>query len=814
MSFAQMPRSILNPMKQTQRWLLLLAIVLTNIQQTSAQKRATLSGFIKDAASRETLPGAAVYLPYAKSGTTANAYGFYTITLPADTFTIQVSYVGYQTFRTFIDLRKGSTELDIDLKTADRVLKEVVVSAEAVEKKVSERTEMSVINVPVQQIKEIPALLGEKDVLKVLQLLPGVQSGSEGNSGLYVRGGGPDQNLIILDEATVYNAFHLFGFFSLFNGDALKSVDIIKGGFPARYGGRLSSVIEMNMKEGNQQKFQGEAGIGLISSRATFEGPIVKNKASFLISGRRTYADALIRPALPAGQDGGYYFYDLNAKTNVEINKKNRLYASGYFGRDRFFLSDKSTGDAFSLGVDWGNATGTLRWNHMVNNRLFSNTSFIFTDYNFRNYLTFNVAQQNFSLVYSSGIRDFSLKQDFDFRPDDRHAIKAGVLLTHHTFTPSAVAFVDDFSNTDTTNAERTTAFENAIYIEDDFRVNERLNIQPGMRITHFTPRGGQYLNFEPRFNVNYRLSSDMSVKASYALMNQYIHLLSNTGAGLPTDLWVPATANLAPQRSQQVAAGFAYDIPKTKLQLTIESYYKTMDNIIAYKEGASFVGVGPQESNAERFRWEEAVTSGKGTSYGMEFFLQKKSGRFTGWIGYTLSWTQLQFDELNNGQPFWARYDRRHDISYVNTYRVREEQKGRDGITVSATWVYGTGNAITLPVADQYAPINNPGQGTSDPISNFFFDNYVNQYTGRNEFRMAPYHRLDLGLQLIRKKSWYTRTIEISVYNAYNRKNPYFYFIGAEGRNGLFAPPGSKRVLRQVTLFPIIPSVSYNIKF
>jgi hypothetical protein len=798
--------------KNLTRAICLLFVVLW--QPSQAQRKATLSGYIKDASSKETLLGASVYIPRSKTGTTTNLYGFYSITLPADTVTVVFSYIGYKTTPKVIDLSQGDVSLDVLLSTADKQLKEVVVTADAIEKKESERTEMSVISVPIQQIKDIPALLGEKDVLKVLQLLPGVQSGSEGNSGLYVRGGGPDQNLIILDEATVYNAFHLFGFFSLFNGDALKSVDIIKGGFPARYGGRLSSVIEMNMKDGNQQKFSGEAGIGLLSSRATIEGPIKKDKASFIVSGRRTYADALIRPFLPAGQDGGYYFYDLNAKANVEINKKNRLYASGYFGRDRFFLSDRSTSDVFRLGVDWGNATGTLRWNHMINNRLFSNTSVIFTDYNFKNYLSFNFSNQNFSLVYSSGIRDVSLKQDFDFRPDDKHSIKAGAMITHHTFTPSAVAFIDDFSNTDTTNAERTTAFENAIYIEDDYRVNSRLNIMPGIRITHFTPRGGQYLNFEPRFSMNYRLNADMSIKASYALMNQYIHLLSNTGAGLPTDLWVPATKNLAPQRSQQIAAGWAYDIPKTKLSLTVESYYKTMNNIIAYKEGASFVGIGPQESNADRFRWEQAVTSGQGTSYGMEFFLQKKSGAFTGWIGYTLSWTQLQFDALNNGEPFWARYDRRHDISYVNTYRLREEAPGKDGIVLSATWVYGTGQAITLPVADQYAPINRPGQEpVADAFSSIFTD-YVNQYTGRNQFRMAPYHRLDLGVQFIKKKSWYTRTLEFSVYNAYNRRNPYFYFIGAEGRSGLFAPPGSNRVLRQVTLFPVLPSVSYNIKF
>jgi hypothetical protein len=781
-------------------------------QKSNPQKR-TLSGFVKDASSRESLIGASLYIPELKTGTITNNFGFYSITLPVDTYTLVVSYIGYENQIIRVDLRKTDVELPINLSTADRLLKEVQVVADKLEQKVSENTEMSVISVPVQQIKEIPALLGEKDVLKVLQLLPGVQSGSEGNAGLYVRGGGPDQNLIILDDAIVYNAFHLFGFFSLFNGDALKSVDIIKGGFPARYGGRLSSVIEMNMKEGNQQKFAGEAGIGLISSRATIEGPILKNKASFIVSGRRTYADALVRPFLPRGQDGGYYFYDLNAKANVEINKKNRLYLSGYFGQDRFFIQDKSTGDQFTAGVDWGNATGTLRWNHMINNQMFANTSLIYTNYNFKNYLTFNVANQQFSLVYSSGIRDYSLKHDIDYRPNSKHTIRFGALVTHHTFSPSAIAFVSDFASTDSTNAEITTALESGVYVEDDIRISNRLNLQPGLRMTHFSPRGRNYFNLEPRFSMNYRLNADMSLKASYAVMNQYIHLLSNTGAGLPTDLWVPATQNLKPQRSHQIAIGYAYDIPKTGLALTIESYYKQMDNIIAYKEGASFLGPGPQQGSGNMFRWEEAVTSGQGTSYGFEVFLQKKTGKYTGWIGYTLSWTQLQFDELNNGKPFWARYDRRHDISVVNTYKLREMTDEKEGVIFSATWVYGTGNAITLPVADQYAPINTPGYQRSN-TEDFFFNTYVNQYTGRNEFRMAPYHRLDLGVQFVKQKARHVRTLEFSVYNAYNRRNPYFYFIGAEGRSGFFAPPTSKRVLRQVTLFPIIPSVSYSIKF
>lgn len=804
------------PINQRTRFVIVsMATLLFSTGFLYAQKpgqKHTLSGFIVDAASKERLIGAAVYIPALKTGTSTNAFGFFTITLPADTHSVLVSYLGYYQQQLLINLSREDVQLTIALKTADRLLKEVEVVADAV-KKESERTEMSVIELPIQQIKDIPALLGEKDVLKVIQLLPGVQKGGEGNAGLYVRGGGPDQNLIILDDATVYNAFHLFGFFSLFNGDALKSVELTKGGFPARYGGRLSSVVDMRMKDGNKEEFKGEAGIGLISSRATFEGPIIKNKSSFLVSGRRTYIDALYRPFLPADQDFGYYFYDLNAKLNYQLDAKNTLYLSGYFGRDRFF-GDLGGSDAFSVGVNWGNATANLRWNHLLNNRTFGNASLIFTDYTFQNYYNFNLGADKFSLVYSSGVQDWSLKYDIDYKPNPRHSIKAGALFTRHLFTPSAIAFVDDFTSTDTTSKDQIVSWENALYVEDDIKIGQRLHILPGLRLTHFVPGNSHYVNLEPRFSANYKLTENFSAKLSYALMNQYIHLLTNTGVGLPTDLWVPATRQLRPQRSQQLAVGLAYDLPKQNLLFTLESYYKRMNHIIAYKEGSSFLDAGGQ-SNPDNglFNWEEVVTSGQGTSYGTEFFVQKKKGAFTGWIGYTLSWTQLQFDELNDGKPFWARYDRRHDVSVVTTYQIREETADKNGIRLAATWVYGTGNAITLPIAEQYAPIHNPGQ-RDDTFMDFFNLNYASQYTGRNQFRMAPYHRLDIGLQLTKKMRWFTRTLEFSLYNAYNRKNPYFYFIGNAGGSSFLPGTGTQRTLKQVTLFPVIPSFSYNIKF
>lgn len=783
-------------------FLLLCLIVL----QADAQqnKKNTLSGFVRESGSGEFLIGASIYVPKYKTGTTANAYGFFSITLPADTFDIIVSYVGFTTKAFRIDLRNPA-ELTVEL-SQQTALKEVVISADKYQK-LSETTRMSVIEIPVEQVRDIPALLGEKDVLKVIQLLPGVQKGSEGNSGLYVRGGGPDQNLIILDDAIVYNAFHLFGFFSLFNGDALRSIELTKGGFPARYGGRLSSVLDMSMKEGNKESYHGDIGIGIVSSRATFEGPIKKKKSSFLVSGRRTYIDALYRPFLPSGYDGGYYFYDLNAKVNYEFSEKDRIFVSSYFGRDRFFFSSTIGGD-FSGGISWGNATATVRWNHLYSPKVFSNTSFIFSDYSFTNYIESSFDNQSFKLEYSSGIRDWSVKHDIDFRPNPRHTIKAGAHAIYHTFTPNALVVEGTDVGDGLNKVTRVYAWENALYIEDEIKVGQRWRFNPGVRLTHFAPQNTAYFNIEPRLNMAYQLKHDWALKASYADMNQYIHLLSNTGVGLPTDLWVPSTDILKPQHSRQVAGGVVKDFEKHKFSVSLEGYYKKSDRIIAYREGASFLdAAGGDYENAE-FNWERNVTSGQGWSYGAELLIQKKTGRFTGWIGYTLSWTQLQFDELNNGKTFYARYDRRHDLSLVGIYKLKKEQPGKNGLTLSSTWVYGTGNAITLPIGEYNAPIHQPGKST-----NQYMSQYVSQYTGRNQFRMAPYHRWDIGLQIHKKNPKTVRTIEISLYNAYSRQNPFFYYIGSKS-GGLSPSSGSDRVLKQISLFPIIPSISWNLKF
>ncbi|MEN8732906.1 MAG: TonB-dependent receptor [Bacteroidia bacterium] len=791
---------------------LLLFTLLVCSTSAFAQQTFTLSGYVKEAGSKELLLGVTVYKDDKSAGTVSNNFGYYALQLPAGKHIIVYNFVGYVSVAKEIDISEDQV-LDVNLVGIDSEIGEVLVKGSKTQKKVSEEVRMSTIDVPIKTIKDIPALMGEKDVLKVLQLMPGVQSGSEGQSGLYVRGGGPDQNLIILDGATVYNAQHLFGFFSLFNGDALRSVELIKGGFPARYGGRLSSVIDMNMKDGNKEKYTGELGIGVISSKGLIEGPIAKGKGSFIVSGRRTYIDALTQPIIRSFNDGntaGYYFYDLNAKANYEINSKNRVYLSGYFGRDKFYLRERYEGsiedeiETYSNDVDfgWGNATGTARWNHLFGPKLFSNTSLIYSFYE----LGISSEEQssnssNFTLGYGSGITDYTLKQDFDWYANNDHKVKFGLQATHHTFTPDALVVKDPDFGLNIDRKTEYTSVETGLYVEDEWKISNRLKSLYGLRLSTFTTNNTTYINTEPRISLAYNVKSDLAVKASYATMNQYVHLLSTSGVGLPTDLWVPATDLVKPQNSQQLAAGIAKDFNKQNLSLTVEGYYKTMNNIIGYKEGASFLAIQESDEGLESISWEDNVTSGTGVSYGAEVLLQRKQGKLTGWAGYTLSWTTQQFDELNNGEKFFARYDRRHDISLVGIYEFS------DNITLSATWVYGTGNAITLPIStyqiSEMSSVNSPGR------NNFYWANGT-EYTARNDFRMRAYHRADIGVQVTKEKKKGIRTWEFSAYNFYNRRNPFYYFIGLEDQ----FEPDSKQVLKQISLFPVLPSVSWNFKF
>ncbi len=783
--------------------LILVFIIIVSPLKAQKTEHFTISGYVREAISGESLIGVNIYLSDHKIVTVTNTYGFYSLTLPeSDSIALVVSYVGFTSENVKVSLHKN-IELNINLKP-NIVLNEVTVTADRIERP-SESVKMSTVTLQPAQIKNVPSLLGEKDVLKVLQLMPGVQKGSEGSSGFYVRGGGPDQNLIILDDAVVYNASHLFGFFSVFNGDALKSVELTKGGFPARFGGRLSSVLEMHMKEGNKEEWHGEAGIGLISSRATIEGPIKKGKSSILLSGRRTFADLFELPISKSGLPH-YFFYDFNAKINFDFGRNNKLYISGYFGQDKYGTNTSSANYTEKAGYHWGNSTGTIRWNHLFSNKLFSNTSLIFGQYNFNiNDKSYNIKEDtHYYAEYNSGIQDYSLKYDIDYIPSPNHWLKAGIISTYHKFNP--YAFVEKDEIYDKNIEEKTNQFgiESGFYAEDTWQPHPNLKINAGVRISSFITEKKQYLFPEPRVTAAWHFKNDMALKGSYALMNQYIHMLSNTGVGLPTDLWVPVTDKTKPQRSQQVALGIVKDFEKKNFSFSLETYYKTMDNVLAYKEGSSFIVLNDVTSAAQQ-NWEQKVTVGRSWSYGMELLLQKNTGRLTGWIGYTLSWTPMQFDSLNFGKKFYSRYDRRHDISVVAFYKLSHN------ITLTGTWVYGTGNAISLPSATYPAFSDNNALGSRGRNASIFgySDGLGFDYGQKNNFRMAPFHRLDLGIQFKKEKKWGERTWEISVYNVYNRLNPYFYYLGYDIR-------GDKTygVIKQVTLFPFIPSFSYNIKF
>ncbi len=789
---------------------ILLILQLSDLH-CQVPRQHTVSGFVREKGSGESLIGVYIYVPDRKSGTVTNNFGFYSLTLPeTDSLELVFSYVGFAPETRSTGLRQN-TELNVDM-TSDIVLGEVEITAERTER-ISGSGKMSNVKLQVAQVKSVPSLMGEKDVLKVLQLMPGVQKGTEGSSGLYVRGGGPDQNLIILDDAIVYNASHLFGFLSLFNGDALKSIELTKGGFPARFGGRLSSVLEMNMKEGNRQEWHGEGGIGIISSRFTVEGPLKKDKSSLLVSGRRTYADLFLRPILKIldEENTGYYFYDLNAKVNYDFGRKNKLYLSGYFGKDKFYLKYKSTGYRENVGFLWGNATATLRWNHLFSDRLFSNTSVVFSNYNFGIYDEYKVLSENkdYYAEYYSGIRDFTLKYDLDYIPNPEHWIKAGITGIMHRFNPHAYIQLDVPAEVEIRESDYTDGTETGLYIEDTWQPLQTLKLNAGIRLSSFIAESRIYMYPEPRLSVAWRIKDDLAIKGSYASMSQYIHMLSNTGISLPTDLWVPATDRVRPQHSEQIAVGLAKDFDRHDLALSIEGYYKTMKNVIGYREGASFMAIN-DPADIDPPEWEDNVTSGRSWSYGAEIMLQKKAGRFSGWIGYTLSWTFMQFDSLNQGRKYYARYDRRHDISLTGTYRIN------DRIRVSGTWIYGTGNAVSLSLSEYpvtphtYPDIQSVYYSEN---SNFTPELYMTFWAmeqgEKNNFRMKPYHRLDLGIEFRKQKKWGESIWEVSIYNVYNRLNPFFYYND-------YVTRGDKTygVLKQISLFPVIPSVTWSFRF
>jgi hypothetical protein len=775
---------------------LILLLMLTAPLNLSAQKKITLSGYIRDGRSSEALIGATVYIKELNIGTETNNYGFYSISMAPGNYTVIYSYVGFSTRTEQFNLTESKAyNADMEHKAS---IKEVEVRSTRGDQNVK-NTEMGTISLSAEKIKTLPVIFGETDILKTLQLLPGVQSAGEANSGFYVRGGGPDQNLILLDDAVVYNTGHLFGFFSVFNTDAIKNVTLIKGGMPANYGGRLSSVVDVSMKEGNMKEYHAEGGIGLIASRLTVEGPIKKEKGSFMLSGRRTYIDILVKPFMKGEFAGsGYHFYDANLKANYKITDKDRVYASGYLGRDKFnFRNEAGT---FDVDVPWGNSTATVRWNHLFNDRLFLNATAVYNDYKF----AFSAGQNDFEIKLSSGVRDYNAKVDLDYYTSFNHQIKAGLAYTYHKFVPNQVSGRVDQTELNPDNALLKWAHEGGAYVLDDFEPLEWLRINLGVRYSWFGQVGpyteykfdangkkSDSTNFadgelvknyggpEPRLNLRFNLGYASSIKASVSKAYQYIHLVTNNGSTLPTDLWVPSTLVVQPQQSWQYSLGYFHNLLNNSLETSVEVYYKNMLNQVEYREGYI----------PNTFRDPELdFVFGKGEAYGAEFFINKTKGKFTGWIGYTLAWTYRTFKDLNGGETYPSKYDRRHDISVVGSYEFSRR------VTASAVFVYGSGNAITLPT--NYALVS----GTVVPL-----------YSKLNAYRLFPYHRLDLSLVLKPKKQRkYERSWAFSIYNVYSRQNPYFLYVDTKGD----LDKGIQAKVKQVYIFPILPSITYNFKF
>ncbi|HVV54454.1 MAG TPA: TonB-dependent receptor, partial [Mucilaginibacter sp.] len=735
---------------------LLFCLLLFASATCFGQKKYTISGTIKDAATGEQLIGATIRIKeLPQSGTSTNSYGFYSIYLPEGEYTLQCSYTGYQTEEQHVSLHQDK-RIDISL-LLNGTLKEVTISADRPNNDNIASPQMGVEKLNMTQINQVPVLLGEKDILKTLSLLPGVKSAGEGNTGFYVRGGGADQNLILLDEATVYNASHFFGFFSTFNSDAVKDVTLYKGGMPAEYGGRLSSVLDIKMNEGNNKDYTVQGGLGLIASRIKIEGPIVKDKGSFMISARRTYIDFFLRASSDSTVRGSsIYFYDLNAKANYHFDDKNALYLSGYFGKDVLGLKN-------TFGTNWGNSTGTLRFNHLFSDRLFSNTSLVFSNYNYviESFLT------NADFTATSQITDINLKEDLEYSIGENHTLKFGLNILHHNISPGDISSSQK-SSFNNVSVENRYGFENAAYVSDEWKAGDKLTLLYGLRLSGLfllgpgtfktydaagntlasaTYSSGQlvksYISLEPRLSASYILDDENSVKFSYNRNTQNIHLLNNSTSNTPTDLYVMSSNNIKPEIADQVSTGWFRNFKDNVYEFSAEVYYKWLQNQIDYKDGAQLLVNQDVESQ---------LVYGSGRAYGIELFLKKKYGRFNGWLGYTLSRTEDKFAAINNGRYFPATQDRTHDLSVVGIYKLNKRW------SFSADFVYGTGNAVTFPT----------GKYNIGGLTTF-------SYSERNGYRMPSTNRLDIGATLEGKPhKKYHSSWTFGLYNVYAHRNPY----------------------------------------
>ena len=800
---------------------ILFFLLVFVLGSTSFAQNYSVSGDVRDHATGESIIGATVLIKNKNSGVVTNSFGFYSITLPAGNYEMELRCVGYETFVAQLKLQ-SNLHKDFELNPISFTGGPVII--EGTRKDNVGSTEMGKIEIGIEQIKKIPVIFGEVDILKTITLLPGVQSSGEGNAGFYVRGGGVDQNLILLDNSTVYNASHLFGFFSVFNADAVKNIEITKGGGAASYGGRLSSVLDINLKEGNSKSFHGAGGIGTIASRFTVEGPIKKDTSSFILSGRRTYIDILAKPFMnpeSSFNGSGYFFYDLNAKFNYRLSKRDQLFASVYTGKDVFSFNSSDAG--FSTRIPWGNTTGTIRWAHQSGSKLFMNAILTYTDYKFQ----FEGKQNQFTFGLSSGIRDYGAKVQWSYFPNPTHRMKWGLDYTFHKFTPNNTYASSGDVDFDLGEQVKLYSHESAAYFQDDFDINEKWRINAGVRIPSFMHVGpftrytyptstssvggsttpittiyeknkkvADYVGFEPRFNARYEINKASSFKMALSRNLQFITLTSLSPSSLPTDVWLPSTDRLKPQLASQVSVGYFRNFFDDSWESSVEVYYKDMQNQSDYKEGST-----PDQTVGDNI--VNLLVFGRGYSYGAEFFIKKRMGDFSGWVGYTWAKTMRIFEEVNNGKAYPTRWDRRHDLNVVLMYTLSPR------VDLGFVFVYATGNAITLP------------------ISRYFFEgNLVEVYGERNSFRMAPYHRADFSLnvkgkltrsrfdaelnQVVEEPRKFRSSWNFSVYNLYNRMNPYFiYFASKDNNNG-----GFQITARQVSLFPILPSITWNFEF
>lgn len=742
-------------------------------------QKITLSGYVKDVSTKEALINASVLNVNSKKGTFTNQYGFFTLAaLASDTIELIISYAGYSVQAKKI-IAKGNVRMDVLLESNAGTLGEVIVSSEKNNRNV-QKAQMGVIDVPLRAIKNLPVLAGERDIMKIIQLLPGVQGGQEGTTGFYVRGGNLDQNLVQLDEATVYNPNHLFGLFSTFNVNAINNVKLIKGGFPAEFGGRLSSILDITMKEGNKTKYQAEAGIGLLSENLTIQGPFKKSKSSFIVSARQSHINLFLKKI--TSSSNSYKFYDVNAKMNFEIGKSDHLYLSFFKGIDKTNYTEPNS---LNYEVDFGNTTGTLRWNHLIGSKIFANTSLIYNDY----HLALATSQNNFYSLLYTGIRDFTAKTDLTISPNAKHKIKAGFTFTSHELAPGSFsARIPRSGRRLTLNRDSIATLhsnEMAFYAGDDFVASEKLSLNYGIRVPVFAASGIIYSFIEPRVTVKISAGNNASIKASYTGMNQFLHLVPNSTAGLPTDIWLPSSSKTSPQSATQYAVGYFKDFKNGAIETSMELYYKKMDKQVLFGEGKQL---------RINIKLDSLLTYGKGQSYGLELFVKKNTGKLTGWISYTFSKTEQVFKELNFGKAFPFKYDRRHSLSVTASYQLSKRW------SLNTVFVYSSGVAFTVPT----------GRISTLNSGSIFEGNYY-AYDARNNYRLAPYHRLDFSATYKKRTKFFKHPFEyeliLGAYNIYSRQNPYFVYFQIDA---LTTRPTAK----QVSLLPIIPGISINFKF